>query len=422
MGGRMRALLALVIGLLVAGCFAPDIRGPTPTTLPVPVPDDVDEPRDANLTPPRREGAPAIALQPLVDGLSNPLLVTHAGDGSRRLFIVEQTGGIRIMRNGSLLPQPFLDVSALTRAEGERGLLGLAFSPTHADDGRLYVSYTDTAGHSRLVRYVVRADAPDVVEPASAEVLLTVPQPYANHNGGHVAFGPDGMLYYGLGDGGAAGDPQENAQNPHARLGSLLRIDVQGTTAYAIPPDNPFANGTDGAPEVWAKGLRNPWRFSFDARTGDLYIGDVGQGGWEEINFVSASAQRATLLNFGWDPLEGTHAYEPQPPPFSPATPPVAEYPRSEGRCAVTGGHVYRGDALPHLYGTYLFGDYCAGTIWGLGYVDGEWRVAELAQTDARISSFGEDEAGELYVADLSGRVLRVADGGGALPDALRHV
>ena len=415
----MRALLALVLCLLLAGCFAPDFRGPTPETLPTPVPDHAGVPAANDTSQPRGAG-PAISLEPFLDDLSSPLLATHAGDESGRLFVVEQTGVIRAARNGTLIAEPFLDVSELTLASGERGLLGLAFSPDHARDGRVYVSYTDTAGDSRLVRYLVRPDAPDVADAASAEVLLTVPQPYGNHNGGHIAFGPDGFLYYGLGDGGSAGDPEENAQDPHALLGSLLRIDVAPAGAYAIPPDNPFANGTDGAPEVWAKGLRNPWRFSFDRETGDVYIGDVGQRGWEEIDFVSAAGARDGVLNFGWDALEGTHAYEPRPPPFSPPTPPVAEYARSDGRCAVTGGYAYRGDAMPHMWGAYLFADYCAGTIWGLRYLDGAWRVAELMQADARISSFGEDEAGELYVVDHGGRVLRVVDGGGALPDALR--
>jgi glucose/arabinose dehydrogenase len=266
----------------------------------------------------------------------------------------------------------------------------------------VYASYTDLQGDSILERRHVDGSAPP-------EVVLKVAQPYANHNGGHVLFGPDGMLWYGLGDGGSAGDPHGNGQNPHSLLASMLRLDASPATGYAIPKDNPYADGAAGRPEVWAKGLRNPWRFSFDRATGDLWIGDVGQNAWEEIDRVAAPLHGG--LNFGWNAFEGNHAYARGTTPFSPVTPPVAEYGHDEG-CAVTGGFAYRGGAVPALQGTYLFSDACSGHLWGLRPEGTTWNLTRLMETGASVVSFGEDDAGEVYLVDHGGRILEIAPAG----------
>lgn len=417
-----RKLLVLLAVALVAGCASPG-EVPTPgvpaPTPPAPTPSPAaptttppGTPTAASPTPPAAmEPGPArLRLDAFLDGLSRPLLVTHAGDDSGRLFVVEQTGRILLVRGGKVADEPFLDIRERTVATGERGLLGLAFPPRHEEDGVAYVSYTDTSGDSILARYRLANGTRDRLDRDSEEVILKVDQPYANHNGGHVAFGPDGMLYYGLGDGGSAGDPQGNGQNPNALLGSLLRLDVDVATGYAAPEDNPYKHG-NGRAEVWAKGLRNPWRFSFDRATGDLYIGDVGQNKREEIDFQPANAPGGA--NYGWNIFEGTERFKLIGEPFSETTAPVAEYPtREEGACAVTGGYVYRGAAIPPLVGTYLYADYCSGKMWGLRFADGAWRSEPLLETGLQVSSFGEDEEGELFVVDHGGRVLRVvADG-----------
>ena len=384
----MRSLTPLLIALVLAGCADPS--GPPPA-----------RPGEAEPTPGDADGAPlALRLEEIYSGLDMPLLLTHAGDGSGRHFIVEQGGRILEARPGEE-PTLFLDVSASTRASGERGLLGLAFAPDFARSGRFYVSYTDRAGDSVVERRALGS--------ADVERILFVEQPFANHNGGHLAFGPDGYLYYGLGDGGLAGDPQGNAQDPHAILGSLLRLDVSGSTGYATPPDNPYADGTSGAPEVWAKGLRNPWRFTFDRETGDLFIGDVGQGAWEEINHQPANATGGA--NYGWSVYEGAHRYRVGASPFSPVTNPVAEYSHAGGACSVTGGHVYRGDAIPDLQGTYLYADYCSGIMYRLDRDGDAWRTRTVMDTGMQVSSFGEDEKGELYVVDHGGSIHRIVSG-----------
>ncbi len=339
-------------------------------------------------------------------GFDRPLLVTHAGDGSGRLFVVEQTGRIWIVRDGERLSTPFLDLSAsVTPISGysEQGLLGLAFHPAYAENGRLFVSYTDRQGTSVVAEYAVAGNNPDVVNPASARELLRVAQPYPNHNGGMIAFGPDGYLYISLGDGGSAGDPQGNGQNPWTLLGSILRIDVDSDTRpYGIPADNPFALSGLGAPEIWAWGLRNVWRFSFDRATGDLYLADVGQNLWEEVNFQPAGSPGGQ--NYGWNRYEGAHPYSGGPAPENMVLP-VAEYAHSEGGCSISGGYVYRGEAIPDLQGVYFYGDWCTGNIFAL-YRDaaGEWQSLRFTQLAGKlISSFGEDEAGELYVVDYTG-------------------
>lgn len=370
-------LLALLVVATAAGCTEA-------VDAPVATPQDATP--DPVLGPP-------IRLERLLEGFSMPLLVTHDGiDGE--IFVVEQTGRIWRVVDGER--KEWLDLSASTVAAGERGLLGLAFEP---EGDRAYVSYTDTRGDSVLER--VRADG-------SREELLKVDQPYSNHNGGHVAFGPDGMLYYGLGDGGSGGDPQGNGQDKDALLGSLLRLDVAGDTGYRVPPDNPY--GT----LVWAKGLRNPWRFTFDRETDDLYIADVGQKRIEEVNFVPAGEGNGA--NFGWNVYEGSTRYGlPTGSTFSEHWPPVAEYTHDDG-CSVTGGYVYRGETYPSLAGAYFFGDYCSGKIWAMKQTSGAWRVAELLDTELSISSFGEDSRGELYVVDHGGDVYRLIGTGAALP------
>jgi glucose/arabinose dehydrogenase len=348
-------------------------------------------------------------LVEVASDLTRPVFLTHAGDGSGRVFIVEQNGRIHLMKDGSLLATPFLDVSSIiSRDASERGLLGLAFHPDFEQNGQFFINYTDRDGDTAVARYVVSTDNPEAAAPESAEIILSIHQPYANHNGGGIAFGPDSYLYIGMGDGGSAGDPQGNGQNPAALLGKMLRIDVNGTSegkAYAVPADNPFVNNTELVPEAWAMGLRNPWRFSFDRATGDLYIGDVGQNQYEEVNFQPAGSTGGE--NYGWNITEGTHPYSGGSIPEG-LTDPFFEYRHSDGGCSVTGGYVYRGEALPDLQGVYLFGDYCSGTVWA-SYRDasGAWQTSVFMETPHRISSFGEDEAGEVYLIDHGGSVLR---------------
>ncbi|MBK9709842.1 MAG: PQQ-dependent sugar dehydrogenase [Kouleothrix sp.] len=358
----------------------------------------------ATAAPPAQADA-TIDLQLVTGDLRQPIFVTHAGDGSGRLFVVEKGGTIAIVRDGKRAEKPFLDISALVNARGsEQGLLGLAFHPGYKSSGRFFVYYTATNGDNTVARYQVSGD-PDSADPASGVVLFAVPDPAPNHNGGMLAFGPDGYLYAGLGDGGSAGDPWGNGQNRGALLGKLLRLDVDKGDPYAIPPDNPWASGGDARGEVWAYGLRNPWRFSFDRATGDLYIGDVGQNQYEEIDFQPAGSKGGQ--NYGWNIREATHCYQAQSCQAEGLVDPIHEYSHAEG-CSVTGGYVYRGAAMPELQGIYLFGDYCSGTIWSLHQTAGQWEPRELLQSKLSISSFGEDEAGELYVTDLGGGLYRM--------------
>src|SRR6266542_4878422 len=347
----------------------------------------------------------AIQLEKLTDDLNSPVFVTHAADKSGRMFVVEKKGTIAILRDGKRAATLFLDISDLIDSSGsEQGLLGLAFHPDYASNGRFFVYYTASNGDNTLARYQV-SDAPDVADPRSAQVLFAVKDPAPNHNGGMLAFGPDGYLYVGLGDGGSAGDPWGNAQNRGVLLGKLLRLDVDKGDPYAIPPDNPWAAGGDARGEVWAYGLRNPWRFSFDRATGDLYIADVGQYKYEEIDFQPAGAKGG--LNYGWNVREGLHCYRDQSCSSEGFVDPIYEYTHDSG-CSVTGGYVYRGASFPRLQGTYFFSDYCSGTIWSLRQsAPGQWQQRELLQSRLSVSSFGEDQAGELYVTDLGGGVYQ---------------
>ncbi len=345
---------------------------------------------------------------PVVVGLNQPVDIQNAGDGSGRLFVVEKIGRILILKDGQVSADPFLDIQDKVRSqESERGLLGLAFHPNYRENGLFFVNYIDLNGNTVIARFHVSANDPNKADPASETDLIHVDQPYPNHNGGSMVFGPDGYLYMGLGDGGSGGDPLRNGQNLQILLGKILRIDVDHGDPYTIPADNPFANG-GGLREIWAYGLRNPWRFSFDKATGNLYIADVGQDAWEEVDFVPAGTPGP--LNFGWSYFEGTHPFNDQPPVDAAIIQPVVEYSHSEG-CSVTGGYVYRGTAIPEWQGVYFYGDYCSGNVWGLIRMgDNTWQSKLLFQTGAKISTFGVDEAGELYLADLGNNsILRLS-------------
>jgi glucose/arabinose dehydrogenase len=352
-----------------------------------------------------------VSLVPAVRGVQQPVYLTHAGDGSGRMFVVERSGAIRIVQDGQILPTPFLNVrSLITTGGSEQGLLGLAFHPNYAANGQLFIYYTATDKANTIARYTVSAD-PNVADPNSGVVLISIPDTRDNHNGGMLAFGPDGYLYIGTGDGGGAGDPERNGQNSQAMLGKLLRIDVNGADAglpYAIPPSNPFAERGAAGGQVWAYGLRNPWRFSFDRLTQELYIADVGQGDYEEIDLQPAGS--AGGENYGWNPTEGAHCFQPRSGcSFDGLVLPIAEYTHQAGDCSVTGGYVYRGSQSPALQGAYLFGDFCTGRFWMLRRdASGQWTAGLIQDTEHQISSFGEDEAGEVYLLSLAGGIYRV--------------
>ncbi len=351
---------------------------------------------------------PQLGLTPILSGLDLPVHVTSALDGSGRLFVVEQRGRVLIARNGVLKSGAFLDITGRVGCCGERGLLSVAFPPEYAGKGYFYVDYTDKSGATVVSRFQLSSD-PDRADPGSEKVLLQIPQPYANHNGGQLAFGPrDGFLYIGMGDGGSGGDPQNRAQDPGSLLGKLLRIDVESPASpYAVPADNPFVQLPAYRAEIWAVGLRNPWRFAFDRQTGDLYIGDVGQGSWEEIDFQPW--QEPGGQNYGWRIMEGSHCYDPDPCDPSGLVLPVAEYDHSLG-CSVTGGVVYRGQAYPRMNGLYVYGDYCSGRVWGLRGDGTTWQNALLLDTPYSIVSFGDDELGNVYLVDYAGSLFLLRD------------
>lgn len=351
--------------------------------------------------------ATGLRLVPVADGFDAPLHLT-APAGDPRLFVVEQGGRIKIVREGKVLPRPFLDLADRLRSGGERGLLSLAFHPRYASNGFFFVNYTDRQGHTRVERYRVSSDDPDRADPATARLLLRVEQPYSNHNGGHILFGPDGRLYIGMGDGGSGGDPEDRAQDPRTLLGKLLRVDVDGAAPVTIPRNNPFARRpAEGRPEIWALGLRNPWRMAFDRVTGLLYIADVGQGEWEEVHVEPADRPG---VNYGWNLFEGRHPFRPAGRSTRGMVEPAVEYHHRDG-CSITGGAVYRGRRIPALVGHYVFSDYCTGWIRSFRMADGratdlrQWSGVEAGQ----VTSFGEDAAGELYVLNSAGAVLRLA-------------
>lgn len=342
-----------------------------------------------------------LGLEPVAEGMDRPLFVTHASDGTGRIFVVEKGGTIRTLADQQL----FLDISDRVNARSsEQGLLGLAFHPQFKENGQLFVYYTDANGNTVVSRFGLTADGRG--DPASEQVVLRQEQPAANHNGGMIAFGPDDMLYIGLGDGGGANDQFGNGQNRDTFLGKLLRIDVNQGQPYAIPADNPFVNDSGTRPEIWAYGLRNPWRFSFDRATRDLYIADVGQNRFEWVHVRAAGQQGGE--NYGWPILEGRTCFRGDGCNREGLTVAVADYPHSQG-CSVTGGYVYRGAQYPILQGAYILGDYCSGRIWTMTGQGEQWSLTEMLRSDARISSFGEDEQAELYLTDLaSGTVYRV--------------
>ncbi|HEX5503092.1 MAG TPA: PQQ-dependent sugar dehydrogenase [Thermomicrobiales bacterium] len=400
-----RRLLGGLAGLALTGCTRPG--GSAAPTAPTATPAAPTRPGGAAATPsafdPRRV---ALTLDEVASGLHEPLFVTHAGDGSGRLFAVEKGGTIRLLPTGEV----FLDISARVHADGsEQGLLGLAFHPRFRDNGFFYVNYINDSADTEIARFALTADR-RAGDPASERRVLHQDQPASNHNGGMLAFGPDGYLYCGLGDGGGENDQYHNGQNRQTVLGKLLRLDVDHGDPYAIPPGNPFAGDGKSRPEIWAYGLRNPWRFSFDRATGDLYIGDVGQNRYESVQFQPAGSPGG--LNYGWSVVEGSHCLHGDTCDRAGFTPPIAEYSHDLG-CAISGGYVYRGRRSPLLQGVYVFGDYCSGRVWTLAWEGaGRWVATEALQADAAISSFGEDEAGEVYLTDLSGgKVYRLAAG-----------
>jgi glucose/arabinose dehydrogenase len=415
-----RPFSLLVLAAIVAGC-----GGTGPTASPASASASASPPSSASAaqsptlsptpsqTPPAGSFDPAgisLALEPVVDGFSAPLAVANAGDGSGRLFVAEQGGAIRIVRDGALVEQPFIDISDRISSGGERGLLGLAFHPNFPSDPRFFVNYTDTDGNTRVSSFTVDSTNPDRADPASEVRMMFIKQPFSNHNGGALAFGPDGFLYVGTGDGGSGGDPQGNGQSLGTLLGKILRIDVdrtEGDRSYAIPADNPFVGRAGALPEIFTYGMRNPWRMSFDRATGDLWIGDVGQGAWEEVDVVRKGTSGQ---NFGWNRMEGAHCFEPSEGcEDSSLVLPVTEYDRDLGS-TVIGGDVYRGAEQAGLAGGYVFADFGSGNVFLIdAALDGPTKPTLALEGDASISSFGEDEAGELYATDLSsGRLLHV--------------
>lgn len=345
-------------------------------------------------------------LEQVGDRFQSPVYVTSPA-GDSRLFVVEQAGRIRVVKNGVASPTPFLDITSRVKSGGEQGLFSVAFHPNYRTNGYLYVDFTDKHGDTHIERFKVSANA-DIADSASSLLILKIGQPYANHNGGLVMFGPDGMLYIGMGDGGSGGDPKGNGQNRNALLGKILRINVSRTEPYSIPVGNPYANGADGKPEVWATGIRNPWRFAFDRSAGLLYIADVGQGELEEVDVVQAS--RAGV-NYGWNVMEGEACYRPSSGcNKSGLEMPALTYKHIANACSITGGFVYRGRRVPSIAGHYFYADYCAGWVRSFKYLNGvatdkrEWTIPDIGH----IVSFGEDSSGELYVVAENGRIFRI--------------
>lgn len=372
---KLSGIAALALALALAACGA----GQGPANLD----------GNASSSPPKEAGgALALRLVTVAGGFSEPVFVASTPSQPKRIYVVEQIGRIRIVQRGHVLPAPFLDIQDLTEARGEQGLLSMAFHPKYATNHRFYVDYTDNQGDTRVVEYRARPGR----SPQRVRELLFVDQPYANHNGGQLEFGPDGYLYVGMGDGGSAGDPQNRAQNPSSQLGKLLRADV----SQARPRW-----------EMVALGLRNPWRFSFDRKTGNLYIGDVGQNEWEEIDFTPRSS--SGLENYGWDVYEGDHTYEDKQPGQGKLVFPAYEYSHDDG-CSVTGGYVYRGSRIPAAQGRYFFGDYCSGTVWSLVIRNG--KASDVRRHSFRVdslASFGEGVGGQLYLVSNEGTIYRLA-------------
>ena len=393
------ALLLLAAALAACGGTVDD-----PTPLPSVSPSSCE----ASPAP----GTPQLTAVRVATGLLSPLDVQSIPGDRARLFVVEQVGRIRVLRGGALLPAPFLDIADRISAGGERGLLGLAFHPSYAQNGRFFVNYTDRSGDTHVAEFRA-APAADTADPGSERQILFVRQPFANHNGGGLAFGNDGMLYIGLGDGGSGGDPQGNAQDLGTPLGKMLRVDVDRGQPFAVPPDNPFVATAGAFPAVWAYGLRNPWRFAFDRASGDLYIGDVGQNALEEVDVGLASRRGGE--NYGWNVMEGTRCFRPASGcPTAGLTLPVLDYGRNDG-CSITGGVVYRGCRMPGYHGTYFYADYCTAIVRSFRLANGQaveqrdWTaVLGRGRGIGNVSSFGVDADGEMYIVDHGGSVYRV--------------
>lgn len=360
-------------------------------------------------TPPTPQLVDAIQLATVVEAgeLFKPVYLTHAFD--ERLFIVEQSGSIRIVEEGTLLTEPFLDIQErVNSGANEQGLLSVAFHPNYGENGRFFINYTQEDGSTVVSQFQVQPNNPNAADPNSEQILLTIGQPYNNHNGGQIKFGPDGYLYIGMGDGGSAGDPDNNGQTFGTLLGNLLRIDVDngGEATYAIPASNPFVDQDDARNEIWSTGLRNPWRFSFDRLTGDLFISDVGQNAWEEINFQPVNSPGGE--NYGWKIYEGNHCFVDNCTDEGFVFP-IFEYNHEFG-CSITGGYIYRGTQYPSLWGNYFVTDYCTGNVWAImQQPSGEWSSQLVLQSGRLVASFGEDAAGELYMLDhRSGEILQI--------------
>jgi len=366
-----------------------------------------------------QDGAIPLATKRVAAGLSSPLYVSSPPGDFERLFIVEQNSArIKILKNGQILATPFIDLGAKASGGGERGLLGLAFHPDYRSNGLFFVNYTNNQGHTVVERYTVSAN-PDVADPASDKLIIQITQPFSNHNGGCIQFGPDGFLYIAMGDGGSSCDPSQRAQDGNSLHGKMLRLDIDTAGPFAIPPDNPFVGDGSVRDEVWALGLRNPWRFSFDRKNGDVYIGDVGQFSREEISWQPGNSPGGE--NYGWDCKEGTLC---GPPGCSaavgcscadPLVDPIHEYVNGGANCAVTGGYNYRGCAIPEIEGTYFFSDFCSGNLWsfrwdGVTKSDFQLRNAELDPSNeiGFVPSFGEDAFGEVYIVDQDGEIFKI--------------
>ncbi len=394
--------VAIVLTVFAAACGGDDAPEPTPGSATA---------RPTGGTTPAATTAapvdiPALGLEEVAGGFARPTFVTNAGDGSNRLFVLEKPGRIRIIKDGATVQAPFLDMQSLVRSSGnEQGLLGLAFHPDFAQNGRFFVAYTAQDSKNTVAEYRVSPAGGDRADASSAKVLFAQADQYANHNGGMLAFGPDGYLYISMGDGGSSGDPDGNGQDKGSLLGKLLRIDVDSGSPYGIPDDNPF-QGSGERPEIWAYGLRNPWRFSFDRETGDIWIADVGQNQYEEIDFQPADSKGGE--NYGWNVAEGDHCYRTNNCDLSGFVAPVFEFTHDDG-CSVTGGYVYRGEAIDGLAGAYLFTDYCGATLWATTRNGDTFETEEVGELPEGVSAFGEDEAGELYIAvDGEGSIYRL--------------
>jgi glucose/arabinose dehydrogenase len=392
-----------IVASLLAGCGGDDGERTT-VSPPPPTPRDGDQ---GNERLPTGNGRGGVRLQKIGD-FDQPLFVTQPPGDDRHLYVVEKTGRVRVVHDGELLPEPFLDLSGQVSTGGEQGLLSLAFAPDYRRSGLVYVDYTDTSGDTRIVEYRRSVEDPLVADSRSAREVLAVEQPYANHNGGLVIFGAANLLYVGLGDGGSADDPDRNGQDLSTLLGKILRIDprASGDRPYSVPESNPFVGRSGARPEIYSYGLRNPWRFSFDRRTDGLWIGDVGQSSFEEINGVGRGD--GSGANFGWSAFEG---YEPfnQDQEAPDHVPPLLTYPLG-GNCAVTGGYVARDRGLPSVYGRYLYGDFCAGQLRSFTAVPGRRATDDraLGVQVPSLSSFGQDTAGRLYATSLEGPVYRL--------------